>query len=86
MCFSERVTPCSSCLPPPGDMQCKHLCRAVGNEFMVSREDSFIDGTRCEQDNPEHHGAFSLCVMGSCRVSDENPGEPLTRFCAKSLE
>uniref|UniRef100_A0A8B9V4X2 ADAM metallopeptidase with thrombospondin type 1 motif 13 n=1 Tax=Anas zonorhyncha TaxID=75864 RepID=A0A8B9V4X2_9AVES len=51
-----------------GDMQCKHLCRAVGNEFMVSREDSFIDGTRCEQDNPEHHGAFSLCVMGSCRA------------------
>uniref|UniRef100_A0A8B9QXZ0 ADAM metallopeptidase with thrombospondin type 1 motif 13 n=1 Tax=Anas platyrhynchos TaxID=8839 RepID=A0A8B9QXZ0_ANAPL len=40
-----------------GDMQCKHLCRAVGNEFMVSREDSFIDGTRCD-----------LCVMGSCRA------------------
>ncbi|KAF1649376.1 A disintegrin and metalloproteinase with thrombospondin motifs 13, partial [Eudyptes chrysocome] len=53
-----------------GDMQCKHMCRAVENEFMVSREDSFIDGTRCEQDDSERHGAFNLCVMGSCRVSD----------------
>uniref|UniRef100_A0A8B9CWB4 ADAM metallopeptidase with thrombospondin type 1 motif 13 n=1 Tax=Anser brachyrhynchus TaxID=132585 RepID=A0A8B9CWB4_9AVES len=51
-----------------GDMQCKHMCRAVENEFMVSREDSFIDGTRCEQENSEHNGAFSLCVMGSCRA------------------
>ncbi|XP_035197564.1 A disintegrin and metalloproteinase with thrombospondin motifs 13 isoform X1 [Oxyura jamaicensis] len=51
-----------------GDMQCKHMCRAIENEFMVSREDSFIDGTRCEQDNSEHHGAFSLCVTGSCRA------------------
>lgn len=70
MCLSERVTPFFFCLPPPGDMLCKHMCRAVGNEFMVSREDSFVDGTRCEQDDSERHGAFSLCVMGSCRVSD----------------
>uniref|UniRef100_A0A8C0EWL1 ADAM metallopeptidase with thrombospondin type 1 motif 13 n=1 Tax=Bubo bubo TaxID=30461 RepID=A0A8C0EWL1_BUBBB len=51
-----------------GDMLCKHMCRAVESEFMVSREDSFIDGTRCEQDDSEHHGAFNLCVMGSCRA------------------
>uniref|UniRef100_A0A8B9CY54 ADAM metallopeptidase with thrombospondin type 1 motif 13 n=1 Tax=Anser brachyrhynchus TaxID=132585 RepID=A0A8B9CY54_9AVES len=70
MCNTQvmQVTPWSSCLPPPGDMQCKHMCRAVENEFMVSREDSFIDGTRCEQENSEHNGAFSLCVMGSCRA------------------
>uniref|UniRef100_A0A672UIH8 ADAM metallopeptidase with thrombospondin type 1 motif 13 n=1 Tax=Strigops habroptila TaxID=2489341 RepID=A0A672UIH8_STRHB len=51
-----------------GDMLCKHMCRAVENEFMVSRGDSFIDGTRCEQDDSKHHGAFNLCVMGSCRA------------------
>ncbi|NWX06429.1 ATS13 metalloproteinase, partial [Caloenas nicobarica] len=51
-----------------GDMLCKHMCRAVGNEFMVSREGSFVDGTRCEQDEPEHRGAFNLCVTGTCRA------------------
>ncbi|KAM6243679.1 A disintegrin and metalloproteinase with thrombospondin motifs 13 isoform 3-T3 [Porphyrio hochstetteri] len=51
-----------------GDMLCKHMCRAVENEFMISREGSFIDGTRCEQDDSDHHGAFNLCVMGSCRA------------------
>ncbi|XP_065709700.1 A disintegrin and metalloproteinase with thrombospondin motifs 13 isoform X1 [Patagioenas fasciata] len=51
-----------------GDLLCKHMCRAVGNEFMVSREGSFIDGTRCEQDESERRGAFSLCVTGTCRA------------------
>ncbi|XP_051492754.1 A disintegrin and metalloproteinase with thrombospondin motifs 13 isoform X2 [Apus apus] len=51
-----------------GDLLCKHMCRAVGKEFMVSREDSFTDGTRCEQDETGQHGAFNLCVMGSCRA------------------
>ncbi|XP_062496955.1 A disintegrin and metalloproteinase with thrombospondin motifs 13 isoform X1 [Pezoporus occidentalis] len=51
-----------------GDMLCKHMCRAVENEFMVSRGDSFIDGTRCEQDDSKDHWAFNLCVMGSCRA------------------
>ncbi|NWY56209.1 ATS13 metalloproteinase, partial [Chionis minor] len=51
-----------------GDMLCKHMCRAVENDFMVSREDSFIDGTRCEQGDSERYGAFNLCVMGSCRA------------------
>ncbi|NXF90780.1 ATS13 metalloproteinase, partial [Eubucco bourcierii] len=51
-----------------GDMQCKHMCRALGKEFMVSREASFTDGTRCEQDEAEHQEPFSLCVMGSCRA------------------
>lgn len=69
MCFPARVTP-SLCLPAPGDLLCKHMCRAVGKEFMVSRGDSFLDGTRCEQDDTEHHGDLHLCVMGRCRVSD----------------
>ncbi|KAM4647634.1 A disintegrin and metalloproteinase with thrombospondin motifs 13 isoform 5-T5 [Amazona ochrocephala] len=51
-----------------GDMLCKHMCRAVENEFMVSRGGSFIDGTRCEQDDFKDHWAFNLCVMGSCRA------------------
>ncbi|XP_064324798.1 A disintegrin and metalloproteinase with thrombospondin motifs 13 isoform X4 [Phalacrocorax carbo] len=51
-----------------GDMLCKHMCRAVEKEFMVSREDGFIDGTRCEQDDSQRHGAFNLCVTGSCRA------------------
>ncbi|KAM9370808.1 A disintegrin and metalloproteinase with thrombospondin motifs 13 [Phaethornis superciliosus] len=51
-----------------GDMLCKHMCRAVENDFMVSRDEKFIDGTRCEQDESEYPGAFSLCVMGSCRA------------------
>uniref|UniRef100_A0A8C9G2S3 ADAM metallopeptidase with thrombospondin type 1 motif 13 n=1 Tax=Pavo cristatus TaxID=9049 RepID=A0A8C9G2S3_PAVCR len=50
-----------------GDTQCKHMCRAIEDEFMVSREDSFIDGTRCEPDNSED-GTFHLCVAGSCRA------------------
>uniref|UniRef100_A0A8C2T6C8 ADAM metallopeptidase with thrombospondin type 1 motif 13 n=1 Tax=Coturnix japonica TaxID=93934 RepID=A0A8C2T6C8_COTJA len=50
-----------------GDMQCKHMCRAIAEEFMVSREDSFRDGTRCEPDNSED-GTFHLCVAGSCRA------------------
>ncbi|XP_064891763.1 A disintegrin and metalloproteinase with thrombospondin motifs 13 isoform X1 [Columba livia] len=51
-----------------GDMLCKHMCRAMGNEFMVSRKGSFIDGTRCEQDESERRGAFNLCVTGTCRA------------------
>uniref|UniRef100_A0A803VE74 ADAM metallopeptidase with thrombospondin type 1 motif 13 n=1 Tax=Ficedula albicollis TaxID=59894 RepID=A0A803VE74_FICAL len=51
-----------------GDLLCKHMCRAVGKEFMVSRGDNFLDGTRCEQDDMEHHGDLHLCVMGRCRA------------------
>uniref|UniRef100_A0A8C5U0G8 ADAM metallopeptidase with thrombospondin type 1 motif 13 n=2 Tax=Malurus cyaneus samueli TaxID=2593467 RepID=A0A8C5U0G8_9PASS len=49
-----------------GDLLCKHMCRAVGKEFMVSRGDHFLDGTRCEQDDTEHHGDLHLCIMGTC--------------------
>uniref|UniRef100_A0A8U8CBU2 Uncharacterized protein n=1 Tax=Geospiza parvula TaxID=87175 RepID=A0A8U8CBU2_GEOPR len=51
-----------------GDLLCKHMCRAVGKEFMVSRGDNFLDGTRCEQDDTEHHGDLHVCVMGRCRA------------------
>ncbi|KAJ7395915.1 hypothetical protein BTVI_149977 [Pitangus sulphuratus] len=51
-----------------GDLLCKHMCRAIEKEFMVSRGDSFTDGTRCEQEDSEHHGHFHLCIMGSCKA------------------
>ncbi|XP_050175941.1 A disintegrin and metalloproteinase with thrombospondin motifs 13 isoform X1 [Myiozetetes cayanensis] len=51
-----------------GDLLCKHMCRAIEKEFMVSRGDSFTDGTRCEQEDSEHHRPFHLCIMGSCRA------------------
>ncbi|NWQ60037.1 ATS13 metalloproteinase, partial [Neopipo cinnamomea] len=67
-----------------GDLLCKHMCRAVEKEFMVSREDSFIDGTRCEQEDSEHHGPFHLCIMGSCRAfgcDGQMDSEKIMDFC-----
>ncbi|XP_063000754.1 A disintegrin and metalloproteinase with thrombospondin motifs 13 isoform X2 [Elgaria multicarinata webbii] len=51
-----------------GDTMCKHMCRASGKNFMVSRGDRFADGTRCEQNSPADQGALGACVMGGCRV------------------
>uniref|UniRef100_A0A8D2IQ20 ADAM metallopeptidase with thrombospondin type 1 motif 13 n=1 Tax=Varanus komodoensis TaxID=61221 RepID=A0A8D2IQ20_VARKO len=51
-----------------GDAICKHVCRASGKNFIVSRGDQFLDGTRCEHSSPGGDGALGLCVMGSCRV------------------
>ncbi|XP_054853580.1 A disintegrin and metalloproteinase with thrombospondin motifs 13 isoform X2 [Eublepharis macularius] len=49
-----------------GDLLCKHVCRAHGKDFMVSRGDQFIDGTRCEQSVQGDKKALGVCVMGSC--------------------
>ncbi|XP_028919038.1 A disintegrin and metalloproteinase with thrombospondin motifs 13 isoform X1 [Ornithorhynchus anatinus] len=51
-----------------GDALCKHMCWAAGENFIVSRGESFQDGTRCEPSGPQEEGTLSLCVMGSCRV------------------
>uniref|UniRef100_A0A670KEL6 ADAM metallopeptidase with thrombospondin type 1 motif 13 n=1 Tax=Podarcis muralis TaxID=64176 RepID=A0A670KEL6_PODMU len=51
-----------------GDAMCKHMCRASGKNFMVSRGDRFTDGTRCELSSPAEETAVGLCVMGSCRM------------------
>ncbi|XP_034968549.2 A disintegrin and metalloproteinase with thrombospondin motifs 13 isoform X2 [Zootoca vivipara] len=51
-----------------GDTMCKHMCRASGKNFMVSRGDRFTDGTRCELSSPAEETAVGLCVMGSCRM------------------
>ncbi|XDA73444.1 hypothetical protein R6Z07F_003667 [Ovis aries] len=51
-----------------GNALCRHVCRAVGESFMVRRGDRFLDGTRCVLGNPQEDGALSLCVSGSCRT------------------
>nr|XP_056716174.1 A disintegrin and metalloproteinase with thrombospondin motifs 13 [Euleptes europaea] len=49
-----------------GDLLCKHVCRAHGKNFMVSRGDRFIDGTRCERSVWGDEEARGLCVWGAC--------------------
>ncbi|KAH0615384.1 hypothetical protein JD844_004567 [Phrynosoma platyrhinos] len=50
-----------------GDAMCKHICRASGENFMVSRGDRFVDGTRCLLSSLVDGEARGRCVMGSCR-------------------
>ncbi|KAL6085450.1 hypothetical protein STEG23_004652 [Scotinomys teguina] len=51
-----------------GNTLCRHMCWAVGESFIVSRGDSFLDGTRCVPSSPREDGTLSLCVLGSCRT------------------
>ncbi|XP_038191996.1 A disintegrin and metalloproteinase with thrombospondin motifs 13 isoform X2 [Arvicola amphibius] len=51
-----------------GDTLCRHMCWAVGENFIVSRGDNFLDGTRCVPSGPREDGTLSLCVLGSCRT------------------
>ncbi|KAM5331316.1 A disintegrin and metalloproteinase with thrombospondin motifs 13 isoform 2-T2 [Glossophaga mutica] len=51
-----------------GDALCRHMCRALGESFIVRRGDSFLDGTRCVPSGPPEDGTLSLCVKGSCRA------------------
>ncbi|XP_053138633.1 A disintegrin and metalloproteinase with thrombospondin motifs 13 [Hemicordylus capensis] len=51
-----------------GDTLCQHMCRAEGKNFMVSRGDRFVDGTRCERSGRPGEEALGLCVLGSCRA------------------
>ncbi|XP_069914782.1 A disintegrin and metalloproteinase with thrombospondin motifs 13 isoform X3 [Oryctolagus cuniculus] len=51
-----------------GDALCRHVCRAVGESFVVRRGDHFLDGTRCVPSGPQEDGALSLCVLGRCRT------------------
>uniref|UniRef100_A0A8C0X5E8 A disintegrin and metalloproteinase with thrombospondin motifs 13 n=1 Tax=Castor canadensis TaxID=51338 RepID=A0A8C0X5E8_CASCN len=51
-----------------GDTLCRHMCRAVGESFIVRRGDSFLDGTRCVPSIPQEDGTLNLCVSGSCRT------------------
>ncbi|GCC19100.1 hypothetical protein chiPu_0018212 [Chiloscyllium punctatum] len=51
-----------------GNELCKHMCRAEGKRFMMSRGNSFVDGTRCEMSDPETAPSYKLCVTGHCRI------------------
>ncbi|XP_072488956.1 A disintegrin and metalloproteinase with thrombospondin motifs 13 isoform X2 [Notamacropus eugenii] len=51
-----------------GNDLCKHICWAVGKNFIVSRGESFLDGTRCVPTDHQAEGTTSLCVMGRCRA------------------
>ncbi|XP_040860574.1 A disintegrin and metalloproteinase with thrombospondin motifs 13 [Ochotona curzoniae] len=51
-----------------GDTLCRHVCRAVGENFLVRRGDHFLDGTRCVPQDPREDGALGVCVLGSCRM------------------
>ncbi|GAB1286128.1 A disintegrin and metalloproteinase with thrombospondin motifs 13 [Apodemus speciosus] len=51
-----------------GDALCRHMCWAVGESFIVSRGDSFLDGTRCVPSGPPQDGTLNLCLLGSCRT------------------
>ncbi|XP_007952514.1 A disintegrin and metalloproteinase with thrombospondin motifs 13 [Orycteropus afer afer] len=51
-----------------GDALCRHMCRAVGENFIMRRGDSFVDGTRCVPSGPRADGTISLCLSGSCRI------------------
>ncbi|KAL8174620.1 UNVERIFIED_CONTAM: hypothetical protein K2H54_050135, partial [Gekko kuhli] len=49
-----------------GDLLCKHVCRARGKDFMVSRGEQFVDGTRCERGVRGDEEVLALCVAGTC--------------------
>uniref|UniRef100_A0A673VT21 Peptidase M12B domain-containing protein n=1 Tax=Suricata suricatta TaxID=37032 RepID=A0A673VT21_SURSU len=51
-----------------GDALCRHVCRAIGETFIMRRGDSFLDGTRCVPSGRREDGTLSLCVAGSCRT------------------
>ncbi|XP_044120439.1 A disintegrin and metalloproteinase with thrombospondin motifs 13 isoform X2 [Neovison vison] len=51
-----------------GDALCRHMCRAIGETFIVRRGDRFLDGTRCVPSGRREDGTLSLCVAGSCRT------------------
>ncbi|XP_077140460.1 A disintegrin and metalloproteinase with thrombospondin motifs 13 isoform X1 [Ranitomeya variabilis] len=50
-----------------GDTLCQYMCRAQGQNFMVKRGDTFMDGTRCEPSG-ETDATFKLCIAGQCKV------------------
>uniref|UniRef100_UPI00398F1070 A disintegrin and metalloproteinase with thrombospondin motifs 13 n=1 Tax=Pristiophorus japonicus TaxID=55135 RepID=UPI00398F1070 len=51
-----------------GHTLCQYMCRVDGKSFMVSRGDSFVDGTRCVLSDSETSSSYRLCVTGRCRI------------------
>lgn len=83
------TTPCHPCIRVPcpsafpGDALCRHMCRAIGESFIVRRGDSFLDGTRCVPSGPPEDGTLSLCVRGSCRVGAGQQRAPFPVLAAR---
>ncbi|XP_041854768.1 A disintegrin and metalloproteinase with thrombospondin motifs 13 isoform X2 [Melanotaenia boesemani] len=51
-----------------GDEQCRYMCQSDGENFIVSRGSHFVDGTRCESDNPAPFGTTAACLQGRCQL------------------
>ncbi|XP_074150136.1 A disintegrin and metalloproteinase with thrombospondin motifs 13 [Sminthopsis crassicaudata] len=51
-----------------GNDLCKHMCWAAGKNFVASRGEGFLDGTRCVPTDHQAEGTMNLCVMGRCRA------------------
>uniref|UniRef100_A0A3P8WPU1 Uncharacterized protein n=1 Tax=Cynoglossus semilaevis TaxID=244447 RepID=A0A3P8WPU1_CYNSE len=51
-----------------GEQQCRLLCQAQGESFIVSRGSQFVDGTRCDPPAAPPFGSTAACVRGRCQV------------------
>ncbi|XP_041643226.1 A disintegrin and metalloproteinase with thrombospondin motifs 13 isoform X2 [Cheilinus undulatus] len=51
-----------------GDEQCRLMCQSEGEDFIVSRGSQFVDGTRCESDDPPPFGSTAACLRGRCQL------------------
>ncbi|XP_061673289.1 A disintegrin and metalloproteinase with thrombospondin motifs 13 isoform X2 [Syngnathoides biaculeatus] len=49
-----------------GDEQCRYMCQAKEENFIVSRGSQFADGTRCEADGQAASGSVAACLRGKC--------------------
>ncbi|XP_063050702.1 A disintegrin and metalloproteinase with thrombospondin motifs 13 [Engraulis encrasicolus] len=50
-----------------GDLQCRLMCVSADESFMVSRGLKFVDGTRCQPDQPTPPGTIATCLGGHCQ-------------------
>ncbi|XP_015685289.1 A disintegrin and metalloproteinase with thrombospondin motifs 13-like, partial [Protobothrops mucrosquamatus] len=66
--FGSGASACTFSYDVVGDALCQYMCQAAGKNFMVSRGDRFIDGTRCKKSSLVDKDTLALCVMGSCRM------------------
>ncbi|XP_053727071.1 A disintegrin and metalloproteinase with thrombospondin motifs 13 isoform X2 [Synchiropus splendidus] len=51
-----------------GDEQCRLMCQARGENFIVSRGSQFVDGTRCESESIPPFGSTAVCLRGKCQL------------------
>uniref|UniRef100_UPI0037E94555 A disintegrin and metalloproteinase with thrombospondin motifs 13 n=1 Tax=Semicossyphus pulcher TaxID=241346 RepID=UPI0037E94555 len=51
-----------------GDEQCRYMCQSQGENFIVSRGSQFVDGTRCQSEDPPPFGSTAACLRGKCQL------------------